>query len=70
MKKENIEGLLDSLWRIDNLMIQCEVNNKLKNLFQDAVLLKQFENELREAEQPLKDIVDHHHQCFCTIIII
>ena len=27
------------------------------------LLLKQFANELGVAEQPLKDISDHHHQC-------
>ena len=64
MKKENMESLLNSLQHMDNLVVQCEVSNKLRGLFQDAVLLKQFVNELSKAEQPLKDIVDHHHQCF------
>ena len=51
MKKENMESLLNSLQRIDNLVKQCEVSNKLRGLFQDAVLLKQFANELNNLSK-------------------
>ena len=67
MKKEDVESLLNSLQQIDDCVIQCEVSNKLKRMFEDAVLIKQFANSLSETEQPLKNLVHHHHQCFCAI---
>ena len=67
MKKEDVESLLDSLQQIDDCVMQGEVSNKLKTMFKDAVLMKQFANSLSETEQPLKSLVHHHHQCFCAI---
>ena len=56
MKKEDVESLLNSLQQIDDCLIQCEVSNKLKRMFEDAVLIKQFANSLSETEQPLKSL--------------
>ena len=69
MKKSDRESLLQSLRNIDEKILHCDVVAKLKTTFEDDVLLKEFTNVLCSTEQPLYDIIKHHHHFFAALYV-
>ena len=68
MKKSERDELLLSITSIDSKVVQWEVISKLKETF-DNGLLKDFARVLCSLEQPLQDVVVHHHRYFGALYI-
>ena len=69
MKKSERDELLQSIQSISSEVIQWEVISKLKETFDDGGLLKDFANVLCTSEQPLREVLVHHHRYFGTLYI-
>lgn len=69
MKKSDKESLLQSLKSIDEMILHCDVVNKLAATFEDSVLLKEFTSALCSVEQPLQGIIIHHHHYFAALYV-
>ena len=61
--------MLQSLRNIDEKILHCDVFAKLTTTFEDDILLKQFTNVHCSTEQPLHDIIKHHHHYFATLYV-
>ena len=69
MNKSDRESLLQSLRKIDEKTLRCDVVMNLMATFEDNVLLKKFTSVVCSTEQLLQSLILHHQQCFAALYV-
>ena len=69
MKKSDRDSLLQSLQKIDDKILRCEIVAKLKATFEGNMLLIEFTEVVCSSEQPLHGLMIHHQRYFAAMYV-